>query len=57
MLSPLGKLGRVVSRSFTLLGSLALRLGAIRRAVLLAAAVAAVMVLCSLLLAVVLSQG
>lgn len=50
MLTPLRKLGRVFGRSFTILGSLALKLGPVRRVVLLVAAVAAVVILCSLLL-------
>ena len=47
-MTPLRKLGRVFGRSFTILGSLALNLGPVRRVVLL---VAAVVILCSLLLA------
>jgi hypothetical protein len=57
MLSPLGKLGRVVGRSFTLLGSFALKLRPIRRLLLLLATAAGVVILCSLLLTVVISQA
>ncbi|HEX6710655.1 MAG TPA: hypothetical protein VF068_10005 [Rubrobacter sp.] len=49
MFSPLGKLGRIFGRSFTFLGSLALKLGIVRRVLLL---VAAVVILSSLLLTV-----
>jgi hypothetical protein len=57
MLPPLRKLGRVFGRSFTILGSLALKLGTVRRVLLLVAAVAAVVILRSLLLTVLILQG
>jgi hypothetical protein len=57
MLSPLGRLGSTVRRSLTLVGSLVLKLGPIRRVLLLVASIAAVVILGSLLLALVLTQG
>ncbi|HET7271713.1 MAG TPA: hypothetical protein VFI90_11580 [Rubrobacter sp.] len=57
MLRPLGKLGRIFGRSFTFLGSLALKLGTVRRVLLLVAALATVVILCSLLITVFILRG
>ena len=57
VLRPLRKLGSLFGRSFTILGSLALKLGSVRRLLLLVAAVAAVVILSSLLLTVLILQA
>lgn len=53
MLSPLRKLGSIFGRGFTVLGSLALKVRTVRRVLLL---VAAVVILCSLLLTILILQ-
>lgn len=57
MLPALGKLGRIVGRSLTFVGSLALKLGSVRRVLLMAAVAVTVVILGSLLLVVILAQG